>query len=451
MKKVLLVTFLILVVLDFLFADTITLYKGGYAYYSGEKAFLLKRGENKLIISYPSSVFMDSVALIPENKKVKVVNFSHKKETNSLFHFFERNIGKKISFLTYESKAKEEAVILENFPSYLILKNADKGVFIEKKDNIKRIFLKNNIFSSMANSVWTLKSSVKGKVNFDLIYKFSGLYWGAKYDLFLNRNEIGAEFKSYIILDNRTNHAFKDVFFKLLSGEVFSGSYGGIRNNDMLAMSKSVGRSTNSIESGNLSEYHIYKLPKEFSMAPYEKKIMPFFDTKRIKLKKMLVYPLFTNDAVMVMYNIKNKKSNNLGVAFPAGKISVYKKDKDGAFVFVGGTHIGNITEKKELLFSTGIAYDIKGKTKHLYRKKINETKKEKVYEKKVKITITNDGKKGNFIYVLVNREQNSKLVKILGDAKIFKKTDDTILIRVYVKKYSQKEFLLLFEERYQK
>ena len=78
-------------------------------------------------------------------------------------------------------------------------------------------------------------------------------------------------------------------------------------------------------------------------------------------MKKLYIYDRSQQkDKVQIKLEFENTAENNLGIAMPAGKVRVFKKDDvDNSLEFVGEDRIDDTAGKEKLLLYIGNAFDV--------------------------------------------------------------------------------------------
>ncbi len=234
---------------------------------------------------------------------------------------------------------------------------------------------------------YLVKSAKGGRREIELSYFTSGMNWSAEYVAVLNKNDTEIKLNSWVSIENNSGATFRNAKIKLVAGEVNRA-----RENapyPIYATAKDFGGESQ-IKERAFFEYHIYELPRKTTLANRQKKQIAFFNAEKISVRKKYVYKSRgyssgKKENAEVTLEFANKKTNNLGMPLPAGKVRLFKKDGQ-TLEFIGEDKIEHTAEGETVLLTMGKAFDVKGRTDELERKKIADD----VFETKYGITIFN-------------------------------------------------------------
>jgi hypothetical protein len=106
-------------------------------------------------------------------------------------------------------------------------------------------------------------------------------------------------------------------------------------------------------------EFHLYNLQRRTTIADRETKQISLFQPATISgvEKKFTFDAQRSGPKVVVTLEFDNKSSSGLGIALPAGKVRVYKKDSDGSQEFVGEDRIDHTPRNEEVKLTVGRAF----------------------------------------------------------------------------------------------
>ncbi len=233
---------------------------------------------------------------------------------------------------------------------------------------------------------YLVKSKRKGESEIELSYFTGGMSWSAEYVAVLNDDDTKMKLNSWVSIENNSGATFKNAKVKLVAGEVNRA-----RDENpypVYAMAKDFAEPESGIKERSFFEYHIYELPRRTTLANREKKQIAFFNAENIQVRKKYLYRSYVGNKmqnVKVTLEFKNDKANGLGIPLPAGKVRLFKKDGE-SLEFAGEDKIEHLAEGETVFLTIGKAFDVKGKTEELNRRKIAKG----VYETEYKITILN-------------------------------------------------------------
>ncbi len=235
---------------------------------------------------------------------------------------------------------------------------------------------------------WTLQSDTSGKVNAELSYVTGGMTWSADYNAVAPENGDNLDITGWVTMDNQSGKTFDRAQIKLMAGEVNkiqqAANGGFVFRAQAAAASDQLAQQ---VQEKAFDEYHLYTLPRPISLHDRETKQVEFIRASNVKANRVYVYDgakigqqyLYwgyeqirnnreygteMNADVWAMREIKNSKSNNLGMPLPKGRVRFYRRDTDGALEFVGENEIKHTPTDETLRIFTGNAFDIVGERK---------------------------------------------------------------------------------------
>jgi hypothetical protein len=232
------------------------------------------------------------------------------------------------------------------------------------------------------------KSESEGEKKIELSYFTGGMNWQAEYVAVLNETDDELKLNSWVSITNNSGATFKNAKVKLVAGEI-NRAYTE-EPQPVFAMEKRMNADEASFEGRDFFEYHIYELNRPTTLANREQKQIAFFNSDKIAAKKKLSLRFYAYENgkkknAKITVEFVNDKANNLGTPLPAGKIRIFKKDKE-SLEFIGEDAIGHTAKNEKVILTIGKAFDVYGKCV--------ETKKEKiaknVYEITNRITVSN-------------------------------------------------------------
>jgi len=217
-------------------------------------------------------------------------------------------------------------------------------------------------------------------------YQTDNLTWRADYSLLLNKDDTAGDLSTWVTLVNQSGASYPGTQLKLIAGDVrrfaasIAGVGGGLNGNATAGLS---------FTENPFFEYHMYTLGGTVDLPENSIKQVELISPRSgFTLEKAYVFDyaaalarsnnngngggggLFTNTQqngevvgkVDVCVKIKNTESNHMGIALPAGRVRVYKKDTaDGAAEFVGEDVITHTPKDETLTIVIGKAFDIVG------------------------------------------------------------------------------------------
>jgi len=206
---------------------------------------------------------------------------------------------------------------------------------------------------------WTLKSDLSGKVPTEVSYMTGGFSWHAEYTAVVSDDETSMELSSWVSIDNRSGASFRDAGLKLVAGDVHRVRPEKKLQRARMPMALMEDEAAGFEERG-LFEYHLYDLGRRTDVMNAEIKQIALFDPARVAAEKRFVYDSRKNPSkVAVSVEFENTEKDGLGIALPAGKVRVFKRDSDGELEFVGEDAVGHTPKNERVRLTLGHAFDI--------------------------------------------------------------------------------------------
>jgi len=206
---------------------------------------------------------------------------------------------------------------------------------------------------------WTLKSDLSGKVPTEVSYMTGGFSWHAEYTAVVSDDETSMELSSWVSIDNRSGASFRDAGLKLVAGDVHRVRPEKKLQRARMPMALMEDEAAGFEERG-LFEYHLYDLGRRTDVMNAEIKQIALFDPARVAAEKRFVYDSRKNPSkVAVSVEFENTEKDGLGIALPAGKVRVFKRDSDGELEFVGEDAVDHTPKNERVRLTLGHAFDI--------------------------------------------------------------------------------------------
>ena len=132
-----------------------------------------------------------------------------------------------------------------------------------------------------------------------------------------------------------------------------------------------------------VDEFHLYSIARPTTLRDRETKQVEFVSAIGIYAPVVYVYDgadsqfrfygginqdqdygRGSNKKVVVMREIVNAETNQMGMALPAGKLRFYRRDDDGQLEFTGENTIAHTPRNETIRLTTGNAFDLVGERK---------------------------------------------------------------------------------------
>ncbi len=244
---------------------------------------------------------------------------------------------------------------------------------------------------------WLINAKRKSKSDFTFSYVTRGLSWEAKYTAVLNEDDSEMLLSSWISLNNNSGASYNKVKLKLIAGDVRRNREKNRYQEPMMLMAKDAG-ARGGVQEKSFFEYHLYDVPGEVTILNRQSKEIPLFPGKSIKIEKRFVADVSHNrDNIHpdVEIRFKNDKKNDLEMALPAGRVSIFKKDGESNEL-VGEDRINHTPRNEEINLNVGTAFDIVVNSETVKVEKLSKRSEEREY----RVTVKNRKKESASIIV---------------------------------------------------
>jgi hypothetical protein len=407
----------------------VTIYNDNLGVVKEVRKVNLKKGVSKIrITDVPSQIDPTSVHL---KFSGKVLEQNYKYDLADMGTILSKYIDKQVS----ASDNKGETIsgkLLSAQGGRLVLQQKDGGLLMipdYKNYSISVNKLPDGLIT-MPTLEYLVKSKLQGKSSVELSYLTSGMSWNAQYVLVLSEDESKLNLNSWVSITNQSGATFNNAKLKLVAGDINRA-----RSNEPQPVYMTAKRydsnQEQAFEGRSFFEYHIYDLKRKTTLANNEKKQIAFISAANIGATKIYrfssyLYEEKEKENVEVEINFENNKQNNLGVPLPAGKVRLFKKDKE-SLELIGEDMINHTPKDEKIKLKVGKAFDVLATAKNLKREKISSD----VDELTRAVTIFNHKDKSITVEVEQKLAGNWQLISTDFD---FVKTDaNTALFKIPV------------------
>ena len=232
--------------------------------------------------------------------------------------------------------------------------------------------------------VWLLRNALTGAQRIEASYLTGGITWKADYVMVLDPTDTKADLTGWVTIDNRSGATYGNAALKLVAGDVNRAPEGRRNQRALEVASKaaSMQDATRDFTSEGFFEYHLYTLDGRTTLKDNQTKQLTLMSASDVPVLKQLIYygaqdyyrtsygmPM-SNQKVGVYLDVKNTKTNRLGVPLPKGKVRVYKADASGSQQFIGEDWIDHTPTDERVKIKMGDAFDVVGeRTQKEFRK----------------------------------------------------------------------------------
>lgn len=380
--------FLIQLVLSEAFGGTsVTVYSEGFGLVREVREVELKKGINRLPFVDvaaridPTSVHFRSLTA-PEEVKILEQNFEY--DLVSPDKLLEKYVDRDITVYTEEGDISGK---LLSPGREIVLETSDGGVKVVRSDVIRSIsfpFLPEGLITR-PTLVWELECERPGKHKVEVSYITEGMGWHAEYVGVVEEGEDALELSGWVSVDNRSGATYEDALLKLVAGRphrVKGRPLGPLR--PAQAVRKEAAERP--FEERAFFEYHLYTLGRRTTLKDRQTKQISLFPGTEVPVEKEYTYDATEDERHVLVRLIFLNRKPGLGFPLPAGKVRVYKRDKDESLIFLGEDRIDHTPEDEKVKIAVGQAFDMLGRRRVLGHRKIDEH----TSEERVKVVLRN-------------------------------------------------------------
>ncbi|MFH0702794.1 MAG: hypothetical protein V2B14_04560 [bacterium] len=386
---------------------SLTVYNQNFALVKDYRQIKLQKGCNEIEV--------DNIASLIDPTSVHLKNLTSLndfiiREQNYRYDLIDKSkildkmVGKSIKF---RNDGKILEGILLNPPTATIRNNNynnyntfnTSNFAIKTNDGILLTYLNDIIIDKLPEGlyarpalVWKADSAKSGNNNFELAYLTDGVNWYTDYIALIDNDDKNTDLTGWVTLNNNSGVDYNNASLKLVAGDVRKIVN---KRDNYLRETKAAGYSLDyakeQFKEESFFEYHLYSLDRKTDVKNNETKQLTLITANNVLTNKKFIYdPLrnnyyswinqgysyyynnklgsgrdtVKNQKISVILELKNSKSNNLGIALPKGKIRVYKKDSAGDIQFIGEDEIDHTPVDEKIELYIGDAFDIVGERK---------------------------------------------------------------------------------------
>lgn len=325
----------------------------------------------------PTSVSLQSLTA-PNSLLIKEQNYQY--DLLNPTTILSKSIGRQAKFRQFlnNGQVNEITGILLNAPQTtvfseggstvnsqgLVLKTVD-SIVLNPEGQIELASVPAGLVSK-PSLVWKIETDKPGKHDIEIAYQTQGLNWHCDYIAVANEDDTKVDLTSWVTLENKSGASYKDAALKLVAGAVHRVAQ---QPQIMAFRGKAMAEDAANFSEQSFAEYHLYKLNGKTDVAQNEIKQISLFNAADVQATKLLVTEAQSifwaapnsgdKQPVQVKLEIKNSKTNNLGMPLPQGKMRVYKRDQDGALQFIGEDNVNHTPKDETIRLQLGNAFDV--------------------------------------------------------------------------------------------
>lgn len=334
----------------------LTVYNDDLALVKETRNFILEKGVNRVTLTgVPSSIDATSVHFKPLAGDVFLHEQNYDYDLVSRKKLLAKYIGKEI---TIRDEAEEKQVRLLSVGDGLVVDYAGT-VLLNPPGNVELPSLPGGLLLKPTLE-WMLEAAKAVETSGEISYTTSGFSWSADYILLLDDRDKFADLEGWVTMENTSGASFVNAKLKLLAGKIHRAPRPKTR--EMFEAHVYCLKPGPVFEEERFSEYHLYTLQRPATILNAQTKQLSLLEGRNVAIYK--TYILGYHDKVKAHIAFKNTEENHLGIPLPAGRLRVFKRDKEGSPQLAGEDAIGHTAVGEWIQMELGDCFDVVGKMK---------------------------------------------------------------------------------------
>ncbi|WP_292375862.1 DUF4139 domain-containing protein [Methanosarcina sp. UBA411] len=367
----------------------VTIYNDNLALVKEKRELELNSGVNKVeytnvaALIDPTSVMFEDT----KNKDTVVLEQNYEYDLVSSQELLKKFLDKEITVT--EKEGGTYTGILMNYDDYggLVLKLSDGKVVT--LSNISKVEFPDSAgLLTKPTLIWQVYSPAAGKRNVLTSYLTDGMSWKANYILKTSADDMKADIKGWVTVNNKAGTSYENAKLKLVAGEVHRVVKPAHISRDEAVTAtaeETYEGAKDSFAEESLFEYHLYTLERPATLRNNQVKQLSLLSVDSIPVEKELVFDVSKSNDVQAALSLNNSKANGLGMPLPAGVLRVYKADSEGQLQFLGEDSIEHTPKDEEVKVVIGNAFDVTGTRTQTSYNKISSNIWRESYETEIK------------------------------------------------------------------
>lgn len=320
-----------------------------------------------------------SVRFSTKDKGITIVEQNFRYDLVNSQKVLQRYIDKPISIWVDGGEIIEG--ILQSVAGDVVIQGKDGGITIVKIDAVERFEFPElpEGLITRPTLFWLVDSNRAIKSETEISYMTGGFDWHAEYTAVISDDETDMELSSWVSVNNSSGATFEDARLKLIAGDINRIREDMPKGMQMLARSAMLEDGVaRGFEERGLFEYHLYELQGKTTVKNAEIKQISLFPAASTDVKKLLIYDSRKNpDRVSASIEFTNSEQDGLGMPLPAGKVRVYKRDRDGAIELIGEDALEHTPKNEQVRLTLGLSFDIAVERRVMDTRRISQTVRE--------------------------------------------------------------------------
>lgn len=352
----------------------VTIYNDNLALVKEKRELDLNSGVNKVeytnvaALIDPTSVMFEDT----KNKDTVVLEQNYEYDLVSSQELLKKFLDKEITVTETEGGTYTGTLMSYDDYGGLVLKLSDGKVVT--LSNISKVEFPDSAgLLTKPTLIWQVYSPAAGKRNVLTSYLTDGMSWKANYILKTSADDMKADIKGWVTVNNKAGTSYESAKLKLVAGEVHRVVKPAHISRDEAVTAtaeETYEGAKDSFAEESLFEYHLYTLERPATLRNNQVKQLSLLSVDSIPVEKELVFDVSKSNEVQAALSLNNSKANGLGMPLPAGVLRVYKADSEGQLQFLGEDSIEHTPKDEEVKVVIGNAFDVTGtRTQTSYNK----------------------------------------------------------------------------------
>jgi hypothetical protein len=346
-------------------ADTkeiaVTIYNDGFGAVKEKRTVNISESDNELIFADVAQM-IETDSLIVEGLNILEFNYDFDLVNKSklLLKYIDKEVFLKDR--TTRDMISCRLLSIDNDGQCVFENNESKEIYIDTQLEIVLPSLPSGLLVKPA-LVWKIANSNTNEVNVSYLSK--GFTWNANYVVELKNSKLNII--GWAEVNNISGMTYKNSKIKLIAGDVNRIE----SHNITFGMRESAAPTYSAAEEKVFFDYHMYTLKSPTTLKDNQTKQISILSQTEIPFKQYYKLDLYEKKADVII-EFANTCENGLGLAFPKGKIKIYKEDEaDNSLEFIGEDKIGHTPKDEIIKLAVGKAFDITFEYKEIDKMKI--------------------------------------------------------------------------------
>lgn len=342
-------------------------------------------------VHFKSLTAPEQIAILEQNYEYDLVNAEK---------ILQKYIDQVVQLFTKEGKVFEGKLLSTG--TNVVLEKRDGGVQSVAMTNIQNVDFPKLPAGLITRPtlVWYLSNEKAGNHTTETSYLTNGIGWHAEYVALVHKNETKLDLSAWVSINNQSGADYENAKLKLIAGDVHRIDTSPPRRHMYEEMAMAKAADAPQFKEKAFFEYHLYTLQRLATIKNNQIKQLSLFPPAMSSVKKIYEYEGSRNEKkINVKLELVNSETNGLGLPIPAGKVRVYKSDKDQSQVFLGEDQIDHTPKDEKIRLYVGDAFDVVGERKQSNYKQISDRAREETWQIKLR-----NHKKENIEVLIIER-----------------------------------------------